>query len=127
MKVALPVFRDRISPVFDAAHLCVLVECREGLEEGWRKIFLTGMNPRERIAALLQEEVDILICGAITGLTRNLAEAAGISVESGITGEVERVLNAFRGKDLDQPCFRMPGCHRRRRRSGRRTGKRRGG
>ncbi len=127
MKVAIPVFRKRISPVFDAAHLCVLVECREGLEEGWRKIFLTGMNPRERVAVLLQEEVDTLICGAITGLTKNLAEAAGITVLSGIAGDVESVLEAFRGKGLDQPCFRMPGCHRRRRRNGKKTGERRRG
>jgi len=113
MKVAVPVFRSRISPVFDVAHLCLLVEYHNGEETGRHEALLTGRLPRERIAVLSREGVDVLICGAITAMTQYLAETAGIRVRAGVAGEVETILHAFREKNLDRPCFRMPGCRRR--------------
>jgi predicted Fe-Mo cluster-binding NifX family protein len=121
MKVAVPVFRSRISPVFDVAHLCLLVELENGTELRRMDVPLHGKMPAERIGALEQVGTEVLICGGITGVTRFLAERAGIRLHAGCAGEVEEILRAFAEGRLDEPCFRMPGCPRRRRRRGRRT------
>ena len=119
MKVAVPVFHSRISPVFDVAHLCLLVELRDGTEADRQQLVLRGKIPHERVDELRKQGVNLLICGGITGVTRVLAENAGVRVLSGVAGDVEKVLEAFRERDLDKPRFRMPGCRRRRRRIGR--------
>jgi len=124
MKIAVPVFRARISPVFDVAHLCLLINLRNGTEEERREVLLRGTLPQDRVAALKQEGVDVLICGGITGATRFLAENAGMRVLAGVAGDVEMVLRAFQERNLDQPSFRMPGCRRRRWKGGRGGGSR---
>lgn len=118
MIVALPVFRSRISPVFDFTHQCLLVEYRNG-EESYRKcVSLAGLLPRERIDTLKRAGVNVLICGVVTGVTGYLTERSGIRVHGGVAGDVDKVLIAFRKNELDQACFRMPGCRRRRHRRG---------
>jgi predicted Fe-Mo cluster-binding NifX family protein len=119
MKVAIPVFRSRISPVFDVAHLCLLVRLRNGAEAERTEVALKGRLPMERVALLRDEGVNVLICGAITGPTRFLVETAGMRILAGVAGDVDKVLRAFRERALDQPCFRMPGCRRQRWKGGR--------
>ena len=119
MKVAVPVFHSRISPVFDVAHLCLLVELRDGAEAERQQLVLMGKLPQDRVSALRKQGVDVLICAGITGVTRVLAENAGVRVLSGVAGDIEKVLKAFRARGLDKPGFRMPGCRMRRRMMGR--------
>ena len=119
MKVAVPVFRSRISPVFDVAHLCLLVSLENGNEAERKEVALRGKLPLERVAVLKEAGVHVLICGGITGTTRFLAETAGMRVLAGVAGDVEGVIRAFQERALDQPCFRMPGCRRQRWKGGR--------
>lgn len=127
MIVAVPVWNDRISPVFDSAELFLVVRW-QGSEVD--KSFVTipaELPPLHRIERLLQQQIEVVICGAIWRPIQRLLEAQHVAVYSGVCGTVDQVLEAFRTKQLDSDRFRMPGCrrwgrHRRGCRKGGRTG-----
>lgn len=123
MRVAIPVFRSRISPVFDTAHRCLLVEYRQKEEISKQELTVHGFSASERVDIFSKEGVNLLICGGISGMVQRRMEVAGIKVLSGRAGRVEEILEAQRNGLLGSARFRMPGCPCRRRRVGRRCGR----
>jgi len=119
MRVAIPASGGRVSPVFDVATAAVLVDCESGHEVSRREIVLPPDAPQARVARLVGEGVEALICGAIS---RELAErvaAEGIRLIAFTCGSLEEVLGAWLGGALETEVYRMPGCGRQRRRAGR--------
>jgi predicted Fe-Mo cluster-binding NifX family protein len=129
MKVAIPHWQGRISPVFDVAGRLLVVEVDDGAEQSRRDVGLDSEDPRLRAGALAQLGTDVLICGAISRQMQMALSAVGIEVIAQTCGEVEEVLAAFTQGRLPQDGFLMPGCCRRRRQLclGRRKRRRRRG
>lgn len=125
MKVAIPVFRERVSPVFDtAAHLRVLEFDGPRETSRYHLEIKSGSLPG-RVDVLSTNGVDVLLCGAVSRPLFDMLELAGIRVEPFLSGTVDSVLRAYAEDRLSDPRFRMPGCcERRRRRAGRRGGRR---
>ena len=122
MKVAIPYWQNRVSPVFDVAERLLLVEIDGNREVHRQEIYLPMTNVHMRVAALKDLNVDQVIYGAISRLVELGLIAAKIEVISQVCGDVEAVLSAFMSGRLDQELFLMPGCygrHRRRFRGGR--------
>lgn len=121
MKIAIPIWNDRISPVFDVAGQLLLVETAGGRETARQVQPLGEVAPRERIGRLLELGVGTLICGGISQpLEMELADR-GIRVVARMCGNVEEVLAAFLAGSLGEERFAMPGCcgqRRRRKRNG---------
>jgi len=115
MKVAIPHWQGRISPVFDVAGNVLVVEIRNGVEQSRRDVVLNAEDPQLRAAALAQTGADLLICGAISWPLEMALSAAGIDLISQTCGDVEQVLAAFARGQLQQDAFLMPGCCGRRR------------
>ena len=119
MRVAIPVFDDRVSPVFDAGRRVVLVDI-----EGGREIRRTvqiieepELGPRARRVAELG--ADVLICGAISRPLETMLLSAGVEVIPQTCGSLEAVIRAFLSGRLTERAFMMPGsCGRRRRYDG---------
>ncbi len=109
MKAAIPIFDDRVSPLFDAARCLVLVDIEDGREirRGQRSLDEPEMAPRARRVAELG--VDVLICGAISQQLEDMLRAAGVQVIPRICGPVEEVLTAFVSGKLPEKAFLMPG------------------
>jgi predicted Fe-Mo cluster-binding NifX family protein len=125
MKVAIPYWQSRISPVFDVAQHVLLVDL-DGPDGPKRSDLTLGdEDPPRRAAQLARANADVLICGAISRPMELAVSAAGIRVIGQICGDVECVLQAFAENRLGQEAFRMPGCCNRRRRcrGGRRAGR----
>lgn len=125
MKVAIPYWQGRVSPVFDVAGNVLLVEIDAAAELARRNLALDVADPAGRAARLMEAGADVLICGAISRPFELALTAAGIDVTAQICGDVECVLAAFIDGRLDQRPFRMPGCGRRGRKV--RTHRRQGG
>ena len=116
MKVAIPHWQGRVSPVFDAATRLLVVEMGDGRESGQGDWPLTATDPTQRAAELSRSGTDVLICGAISWPLEMAVSSEGIEVIAQVCGQVEEVLSAFLEGRLSDPAFLMPGCCGRRRR-----------
>ena len=110
MKVAIPYWQGRVSPVFDVAGHLLVIEIVEGEELNRHQVNGSVGSPHMRAAQLSGLDVDVLICGAISWSMEAMVAQAGIEVISQICGEVECILGAFITGQLEQDTFRMPGC-----------------
>jgi len=125
MRIAIPHWQGRVSPVMDAAGHLLLVEWLDGREVGRREVLLRSQDPLERAREVADLQPDVLICGAISWPLETGLVAGGLRVIPHICGNIEQVLAAFQDGRLDSEAFVMPGCCRRRRlRAGRRRGRR---
>lgn len=124
MKVAIPEWRGRVSPVFDVARNLILVEVGHGTELTRWNVRLAPEGPAARAECLARLGLDVLICGAISRPLEMTLSAARVRVISQTCGDVEQVLSAFIAGRLNGDAFLMPGCCRRR--QGARTRGRRG-
>jgi predicted Fe-Mo cluster-binding NifX family protein len=114
MKIAIPYWQGRISPVFDEATRLVLVETGHGREVRRETQTLTCFDPWERAREIRLLGTQVLICGAISRPLEMALHGAGITVIARICGPVEEVLAAFVNGRLENDAYRMPGCGRRR-------------
>lgn len=113
MNVAITLWENRISPVFDSAQTLLIAEIREArVVDRKIRVFHAGMFDRF-IELLHNLEVRVLICGALCAGQANTLEALGVTIISFIAGDAEKVLEQYvRGDDLAD--FAMPGCRWRR-------------
>lgn len=110
MKIAIPIWQNQVSNVFDFAGILLLVEMDKDIEISRQTFQLYGRTGIEKAAVLKQSGVEVLICGAISQPAAIWLSSAGIQVVSSITGPTEQVLDAFRAGHLNQPQFALPGC-----------------
>lgn len=110
MKVAIPHWQGRVSPVFDVAGRVLVVEFLDGVEHSRREIDLDVDAPQLRAAGLARAGADVLICGAISRSMQLAVSAAGIELIPQTCGGIEQVLAAFAGGRLQADAFLMPGC-----------------
>ena len=123
MKIALPYWQDRISPVFDVAERVLLVDVESGAEQARCEEFCGGGDLHYRAKRLADWGVDVLICGAISRTLESALCDTGIEVIPLRCGNIEDVLAAYIDGYLVGDAFSMPGCRgrRRRKRLGRRS------
>ncbi|MCC7174096.1 MAG: NifB/NifX family molybdenum-iron cluster-binding protein [Bryobacterales bacterium] len=118
MKVAIPNWQGRVSPVFDSAGRVLLLDVVDGREQGREERPLTRTSLPARAAEFLSLGADVLICGAISAPLEAALASAGVRVVGFVCGPVEEVLAAFLNDGLSGRAFWMPGCGGRRRRFG---------
>ena len=109
VRVAIPIFRSRISPVFDSCTRVLLVDIEHNREMERSEIYLDELSLTERLSILQKSRVAIVICGGISDLLQNMLQSVKISLIAGIAGEVEQVVTAYLSERLDEPQFHMPG------------------
>lgn len=110
MKVALTVWEDRISPVFDSARDLLLADIENG-ETVKTSVEAFHAEPAlRRPAKLFDLGICVLICGAISEPLAGMIEGYGIRLFPFITGSAARVLDAYLKGTLPDPAFHMPGC-----------------
>jgi predicted Fe-Mo cluster-binding NifX family protein len=110
MNVAIPVWSERVSPVFDVAQRLLVVGVEEGREIARREHGISVAMPGQRARQVAELGVNVLICGAISRPLEAMLYAAGVRVVPQICGSCEEVLQAWLAGALDRPCFLMPGC-----------------
>jgi len=110
MKIALPEWNGRISPVFDTAGQLIVVRIEDGAEVGRKSIPIMDERPGQRAMRLSETGVSTLICGAVSNGMVRAIEAIGIAVIPWVAGEIDEIVAAFLAGGLDSPAFRMPGC-----------------
>ena len=110
MKIALPIWKDRISPVFDASRELLIVEVKDNQETSRSEEALEETLVYRRVARLKELGVSELVCGAISRPLAAMLAASGVRVIPFVTGSVSEVLSAYLEGRLCGPRFLMPGC-----------------
>jgi predicted Fe-Mo cluster-binding NifX family protein len=122
MKLAVPIWNDRVSPVFDTAAQILVVDVDEGQVLARQTHTIKHIPGLQRGEWLIRAGVGTVVCGAVSSAQEAVLLAAGIKVIPWIGGEVDEILEAYCAGDLDRGDFHLPGfgVERRRRRRGRR-------
>jgi predicted Fe-Mo cluster-binding NifX family protein len=111
MKIALSIWKDCISTVFDAADQLLIFE--PDSTDGYRRthVKLISADVMGRINEIKERQIDVLICGAISRPLEKMLIASGIRLFSFVRGPVEDVWAAYKGDRLEEAAFTLPGCH----------------
>jgi predicted Fe-Mo cluster-binding NifX family protein len=110
MRVAIPLWQGRVSPVFDEASRILLVDIFKNSELNRQEAPLLARNPFHRAQLLPTLGVDLLICGMISQTQRAALAPAGIKIIPHICGTMEEVIAAFLDGQIEDGALRMPGC-----------------
>ena len=95
MKIAIPLFQNRISPRFDFSPELWMITVEDGEVVHQEKLPMTNLNLPQRLDQLTSMGVDQLICGGIDGFCLGQLGRKGIQVLSNIVGEAETAFNLF--------------------------------
>ncbi len=115
--ITLPVHNKRISPLFDVAGAFLLVNSATPEEKSYIKI--SGYIGMSMIDRLIEAEVNIVICSAISGAYAKALYSKGVELVPGVVGMADDVIDAFLNDRLIVDEFAMPGCGWRKRFRGR--------
>jgi predicted Fe-Mo cluster-binding NifX family protein len=111
MKVAITVWGERISPVFDSSRRLLIARIEDARVTERSYLIFEPHRPSHLTNILTALDVKVLICGAVSMAPADVIAAGGITLIPFITGQVDRVLAAYaKGQSMD-PDFVMPGCH----------------
>jgi predicted Fe-Mo cluster-binding NifX family protein len=116
MKAAFACWDDRIAPVFDTAREFYIVDTRAGNIIRETRERMEDDQPLRKVLRLVELQLDVLVCGAISRNVQGLMEAYGIHVVPFVSGELRIIIDAWIGGRLEQSAFDMPGCGLQRRR-----------
>jgi predicted Fe-Mo cluster-binding NifX family protein len=107
--IAIPVMRARVAPVLNWCSR-ILIFPEDSGAGGGQELQLPDLSPLERLKVLRQNGVNTLICGALSPELQYGARQHGLRVISGVAGEIDEVLRAYRENRLGEPEFWLPGC-----------------
>ena len=109
MKVAFPVWEERVSPVLDTASKLLIINFEDQREASREEVLMDEQGLSLKSLRIQSQKVDELICGAVSRPFARMLAASGIQVIQGISGRIEDVLVAYLKGELSNSRFRMPG------------------
>jgi predicted Fe-Mo cluster-binding NifX family protein len=95
MKIAIPIFENRISPRFDFSPEMWIIEVERGEVVSQEKLPTANLNLPKRLEQITSNGVDKVICGGIDGFSRNQLGSRGIDVVQDVIGDAEIVFDLF--------------------------------
>jgi predicted Fe-Mo cluster-binding NifX family protein len=101
MRVAIALFKTRISPRFDYAQEFLIAETANGEVLEKRRIAARSWTPLERIKRLTDLEIDTLISGAIDRCSAECLSAQCVNTFCCVTGEAEDALRCLLKGNLE--------------------------
>lgn len=111
MKVAIALFKTRVSPRFDCSQEFLIAETADGAVLERRQLIASDWYPMERIQNLTSLEINTLICGAIDRCSMEHLNARGINAYCCVTGEAEDALSCLLQGNLESNMMVGSGGH----------------
>jgi hypothetical protein len=110
MKIAVPEYNGRVSPVFDTCQrLSIFQMDRAPMVAPLGNDDWSCLPLQLRTNRLRQLGIDVLLCGGVSDWLARQIEAQGIRLVPWLVGEVADVLAAFIDGGLPNRRFAMPG------------------
>jgi predicted Fe-Mo cluster-binding NifX family protein len=109
-RIAVTVWEERISPVFDVARKALLITLDGGREVAREDLVLPDEGGHAKLALLRRHRVGTLLCGAVSRPVALHAAALGIRLVAFLAGDAEEVVAAHLDGRVASGLFFMPGC-----------------
>lgn len=109
MKLAVTVWGNRISPVFDAASTLLVAEITNRKISGQYYTAFDPESPVDLIHTLKKHDVTTLVCGAISKTPASQIQDQHIHLIPFVTGNVRQFLDSFALNQTVGKKHRMPG------------------
>lgn len=116
MRIAIPVWNGRVSPVFDVARTIRVTDI-DGVGGEPSELEMHAINSAQPRSTLAELGVDVLVCSAISAPLAAALLASDIDVISDICGSPDEIVAALAAGDNELRRFRSPGSRRRTKRS----------
>ena len=116
MKVALLTAQSRVSPVFETTSTWLVIHATSSKCNICSTQRFSALNEINMVNELLEENIEMIICGAIPYYLEKILINHGCEVLAFIAGDVDEVIEALNLNLLDKPKFKMPGCQKRKKR-----------
>ena len=110
LRVAIPIFNGRVSPLLDVAGSFLYADIESGKVGARHLIKVPENSSLLRINLLKEKGVSLLICSAVSRECACAVARMGITILPGIIGNVDEVLDAFARDVLNCERFARPGC-----------------
>lgn len=95
MKIAIPVFKSRVSPRFDCT-LEVLIITICGADILKQTTHTLNYSSRFSLVQFLEQaQVELLLCGGIRRCDRLALEQRGIEVRAELRGDIQKIINNY--------------------------------
>jgi len=114
MRLAVPIWNKRISPVFDVAKRVLVIDIDNGIEISRHEEKIEEETHQLRSKRLKDLGINSLICEAISKPLEVMLLSSGIQVIPHTCGPLQEVINTFISRGLTENDFLMPGCCKRR-------------
>jgi len=95
MLYGIPLFGKRVAPRCTIADELFLVNVRKGTIAATEKIEMDGKNWQEIMKILTQYNIDILVCGGINNMEKNIARSNGINVIDNVACSEDELIDAI--------------------------------
>ena len=109
MRVAVSIWKDRLSPVLDVACRLLVVSIHERREQYRFEADIMDQSITRICQMLKHLSVDTLICGAVSAEYLKALRDSGLTVIPGIAGTTREIVEAFIAGSLLQPQYFLPG------------------
>lgn len=109
MTIALTVWGNRISPVFDSSKTLLVAKVCQGVVIKRTQTAFEPNVEKELGLILSRFRVDVLICGAITDVQSEFITKNGVRIVPFITGDVIEILDSYIRKPQRLNTYLMPG------------------
>jgi len=109
MRIAIPVWEEKVSPVLDTASRLLIVEIQDNREVCRFELHFEDQDIGRRCIRVTSLNIDTLICGAISRSFLRMLLASGVQVLSGRSGQIKAILNAYFQGRLADSKFLLPG------------------
>ena len=110
MKIAIPLCRQRIAPLFESAETFILISLDNPDSEPTIRE-TRRLHIDEKCHQLFSDGTGVLLCGALSRQWQDYLGQMGIEVHPFLAGDAEEILRTYRQdgeRGLGQ--YAMPGC-----------------
>ena len=109
IRIAIPIFRKRVSPIIDNCTRLLVIDFDQDVEISRQALPLEKFSIAERFNLVKKMGVHVIICCAISEVMARMIQGTDIQLICGIVGDVDKVLAAYFNNHLDDASFLMPG------------------
>jgi predicted Fe-Mo cluster-binding NifX family protein len=108
--IGVTIWGHRVSPVFDSARNLLVIKLVNGSIAGLSNLEFDPDRPGQFVQLLRAQNIEVVICGAVSEGPAAVLEASGIELIPFIAGDVRQVVESFIRGTPEWSEFIMPGC-----------------